>query len=176
VLIHAGTNDMNNGVNPANAPTRLGKLIDQIFTDAPGVTIVVAKIIPAQNATTESRIVAYNAALPGVVQSRASAGKHILLVDMWSALSVNDLADGLHPNDGGYQKMSKVWQQGIDQAIANGWVTNPTVPGGSGCLTGHWVYKGVIAAGVGAAPIRSASPTSSVMAWPTTFMFTTTVP
>ncbi|MGC4835324.1 hypothetical protein ACLQ3D_12590 [Micromonospora vinacea] len=36
------------------------------------------------------------AAIPGIVQSRAAAGKRVHLVDMYRALTLSDLADGVH--------------------------------------------------------------------------------
>ena len=53
------------------------------------------------------------------VQARASAGKHVVLVDMYSAF-VSDanykdtlFADRLHPNDSGYALMAKVWYEAL---------------------------------------------------------------
>lgn len=51
----------------------------------------------------------YNAAIPGIVQSKARAGKHVHLVEMYSALTTADLADGVRPDAGGYTKMATVW-------------------------------------------------------------------
>lgn len=82
MLLHIGTYDMNNNVDPGGAPTRLGSLIDQIFRAAPGVTLVVSTIVPATNAETQRRIAAYNQAIPGVVAARQQAGKQVKLVDM----------------------------------------------------------------------------------------------
>ena len=55
----------------------------------------------------------YNAAIPGIVQSRANAGKRVHLVDMYSALTTADLADGVHPNAGGYSKMAATWYNAL---------------------------------------------------------------
>ncbi|CAM5697264.1 hypothetical protein SANTM175S_00158 [Streptomyces antimycoticus] len=55
---------------------------------------------------------AYNAAILGIVQSKVNAGKRVHLVDMYKALTPADLADGVHPNAGGYDKMADVWVEG----------------------------------------------------------------
>ena len=124
VTLHIGTNDMGNDDQVSTAPNRLASMIDQIIADVPGVTIVVAQLIPSGNANTQSLINTYNSQIPGIVQTRASAGKHILMVSM-STLTTADLnADGIHPNDGGYQKMAAVWYAGVQQVIANGWVSD----------------------------------------------------
>ena len=123
VTLHIGSNDMNQNYQVATAPNRLAAMIDQILADAPGVTVVVAQLICNSNADVQARINAYNSQIPGIVQSRANAGKHVYMVSMGS-LNTGDLNDGLHPNDGGYQKMADVWYDGIKQVIAKGWVTN----------------------------------------------------
>ena len=123
VTLHIGTNDMLQSYELSTAPNRLASMIDQIFADVPGVTIVVAQLIPNANSGVQSNINAYNSQIPGIVQARANAGKHILMVSM-STLTTADLDDGTHPNDGGYQKMAAVWNTGVQQVISNGWVTS----------------------------------------------------
>jgi lysophospholipase L1-like esterase len=105
VLLHIGTNDMYG--DTSGAPSRLGTLLDHITAAAPNADVFVATIITSTGR--DGVIRAFNAAVPGLVQARANAGKHVHLVDMYSALSTSDLADGIHPNAGGYQKMANVW-------------------------------------------------------------------
>jgi lysophospholipase L1-like esterase len=37
---------------------------------------------------------------------------------MYSALTLNDLADGVHPNANGYNKMGDVWFKAIKDELA----------------------------------------------------------
>jgi lysophospholipase L1-like esterase len=106
VLLHIGTNDMNGNFDIANAPARLSALVDHILANAPGVELFVAQIIPARDATVESRILAFNAALPGALQSK---GPHVHVLNMHGVLTTADLADGLHPTAAGYAKMAAAW-------------------------------------------------------------------
>ena len=58
VLLHAGTNDLNNSPPPANesyvdAPARLGALVDEVVERCPGAVVLVAQIISAANVNTE---------------------------------------------------------------------------------------------------------------------------
>ena len=139
VLLHAGSNDLGTDDGPAAAPGRLSDLIDIIRAGAPDADIFVAQITPQWNPLYESRIEAFNAQIPGIV---ASKGSKVHLVDMHSALTMDDLADGVHPNAAGYAKMADVWYAALrsvpgsigpsnsvvlsddfEDGIADGWTT-----------------------------------------------------
>jgi len=110
VLIHLGTNDMY--MTPSGADTRLGTLIDHIVADAPNALVVVATIIPLPSAT--GPVKTFNDAVPGIVQQRANAGKHVILVDQFKGFNMSDLSsDNVHPNEGGYEKMAGVFYTAI---------------------------------------------------------------
>ena len=123
VTLHIGTNDMGQNYQVSTAPDRLASMIDQIISGSPGVTVLVAQLICNSDATVQSRINSYNSQIPGIVQARVNAGKHVYMVSM-SSLNTGDLSDGLHPNDNGYQKMANAWDAAIQQVISMGWVTN----------------------------------------------------
>jgi lysophospholipase L1-like esterase len=116
VLLMIGTNDVNTG--ETDIPTRLGMLMDTILNADPSLLLVVAQIVPQRKAipdTMNMRVQAYNAAIPGLVKTRADAGKHVATVDMFGAFTADAnysttlLSDGLHPNDAGYQVMANTW-------------------------------------------------------------------
>ncbi|WP_262380138.1 ricin-type beta-trefoil lectin domain protein [Nonomuraea sp. PA05] len=109
VLLHLGTNDILQNYNVAGAPQRLSTLIDHITAAVPDADVFVATIIPLSNAGQEAAARTFNAAVPGIVQSKASSGKHVHLVDMHSKLTTSDLIDGVHPTAGGYDKMAAAW-------------------------------------------------------------------
>lgn len=108
ILLHIGTNDR---YNISGASSRLGTLLDHITTQAPSAEVFVATIIPASSAN--DAVKTYNAQIPNLVTTRAAAGKHVHLVDMYSKLTTSDLADGLHPNSGGYAKMAAAWYDAL---------------------------------------------------------------
>jgi len=105
ILLHIGTNDMIQ--NPANAPARLATLLDRIIAQAPNAELFVATIIPLSGR--DATVRTFNAGLISAVQARANAGRRVHLVDMFNALTLADLADGVHPNANGYNKMAAVW-------------------------------------------------------------------
>ncbi|MFI6128235.1 cellulose binding domain-containing protein [Micromonospora sp. NPDC051141] len=109
VLLHIGTNDMYG--DTSGAPGRLATLVDRITSTSPTTELFVATIVPKSGADTQVR--AYNAAIPGIVKSRADAGRRVHLVDMYAALTLGDLADGVHPNAGGYAKMATAWYNAL---------------------------------------------------------------
>ncbi len=114
VLLHIGTNDILQNFSVASAPSRLSTLIDHITAADPTAEVFVATIIPLANASQEAAVRTFNAAIPGIVQSKVNAGKHVHLVDMHSALTTADLSsDGVHPNPGGYDKMAATWYSAL---------------------------------------------------------------
>ncbi|MEV4846533.1 cellulose binding domain-containing protein [Micromonospora matsumotoense] len=123
VLLHIGTNDM---YNASGAPARLSTLIDKITNTAPNADVFVATIIPRNG--TESAVRTFNAAIPGIVQSKVSAGKRVHLVDMFSAVGTADLADGIHPNATGYRKMATTWYNALRAVPGSLGGNTPTTP------------------------------------------------
>ena len=82
MLLHIGTNDQGS-VSASQMVSDLSGLLDQIITNAPNALLVVAQIIPLGYGTNDV-IKAYNQAIPGLVQQRAAAGKHVIIVDMFT--------------------------------------------------------------------------------------------
>jgi lysophospholipase L1-like esterase len=123
ILLHIGTNDIGQNYDVGNAPARLSALIDHIRGLAPNVELFVAQIIPTSNTGNEAKTQTFNAALPAVVTQK---GPMTHLVDMHSALTTADLADGVHPNAAGYDKMAARWYSALQSVPGS---LNPiTVP------------------------------------------------
>lgn len=112
VLLMIGTNDVNNNDSLAQAPARLGNLLDEIVATAPEALVVVAKITPLSSRDAQVR--AYNDAIPEVVASRVAAGKHLIVVDQYTDFPLIELVDGVHPSTDGYARMAGVWYRAIE--------------------------------------------------------------
>jgi hypothetical protein len=154
VLILAGTNDIDIPSDPAGAPEHLGGLIDKIIITCPHAAILVAQIPPIDDPSEDAMVQAYNAAILGVVASRAHAGAKVIAVDMYTSWTKLDFADRLHPNDLGYNRMADRWYGGIQQAAENGWIHEPIPNTGDNHIACRtfltWDPKyGTIATGVG---------------------------
>lgn len=123
ILLMIGTNDIDLNLDVANAPMRLGALLDKITTDAPNALVVLAQITPLQDDTVNARVQTYNQAMPALVQARVAKGKHIILVNMNAPFVSNAnyktalLADKWHPNNAGYVVMAQTWYAAIQNYL-----------------------------------------------------------
>jgi lysophospholipase L1-like esterase len=115
VLLMIGTNDVAQNDDLPNATKRLDSLLDRIVMNAPDALIVVATITPLSRGG--QAVQAYNAAIPAVIDARADAGEHVLLVDMFKDFPTTELGDGVHPNRQGYERMARVWYEAISSTL-----------------------------------------------------------
>jgi lysophospholipase L1-like esterase len=171
VLLHIGTNDVGQNYDLPNAPARLSALIDHITATVPDAEVFVATIIPLGSSGLEPAARTFNAAIPGIVQSKAGAGKHVHLVDMHAALTAADLADGVHPNATGYDKMATTWYNALKSvpgSIGEPGGTGPTPPAG-GCtatysVVGQW-------SGGFQASVKVTVGTTAITGWTVTWRY-----
>jgi lysophospholipase L1-like esterase len=115
ITLMIGTNDLNGNIDVANAPMRLGTLLDNIYSRSANVLVILAQIVPSRTDSLNQRVQTYNAAMPALVTSQTGRGRHIALVDMYGAFTRDAnykntlLADNLHPNQAGYTRMAETW-------------------------------------------------------------------
>ncbi len=166
ITLHIGTNDMNNNDRVVTAQVRLQRLMDAIFDAVPDVTLVMSTLVPARDPVVNERIADYNNKMRDIVadaQSAEGPNRHIVLVDMEDEVQVEDLADDLHPSNTGYDKMARIFDQGVRKALRRGWVADrPEVPDddpqgdpGPPPGDGTWSDQGLVATGVGADPANT---------------------
>jgi lysophospholipase L1-like esterase len=113
ILLHIGTNDSGT-YSASQLEGDLRGLIDKVIAAAPDALVVVAQIVPLGYGT-NAVIKAYNQAIPGIVQAEVAAGKHVVLVDMFTGFNVSTMigSDSVHPNDSGYQFMANRWYAAV---------------------------------------------------------------
>jgi hypothetical protein len=151
VFLDIGTNDVNRGAAPGPAATQLENLVNSIFLHDPGVTILVGGLIPVPDPTIAANMRAFNSAVSSWIAQNPNGanGGHVAFVDM-SHVGVNDLPDGLHPSDRGYEKMATAWFMALTVAdIDHGWINSANAPG-DGCSADwspNWQGRGTIALG-----------------------------
>ena len=122
----AGTNDVILNRDLVNAPQRLIQLVDKITLTSPNTTVLVGSLTPLPFFNRQGAVDRFNAALQGLVLAKASAGQSVVWVSM-AAIVNADLADGVHPNAGGYVKMAQAWASGFLSAAGNGLIKQSSV-------------------------------------------------
>lgn len=107
VLLHIGTNDINQNYNLSGAPGRLQDLVNRICSNNAGVELIVASIIPISGKS--SQVSSYNSAIPGIVTNAKNTGCKATYFNMNPYLTLSDIPDGVHPSVSGYNKMAEAW-------------------------------------------------------------------
>jgi lysophospholipase L1-like esterase len=113
ILLHAGTNNVSRGHDPAVIADQLSRLLDKIRTARPDAHVFVSTIVQSNRPAERARNRAFNALVPGVVAAKSG---HIYLVDQ-SMVGGMDLYDAHHPNAYGYSKMSYNFYTAIRRTI-----------------------------------------------------------
>lgn len=119
ILLMIGTNDV---LFPEVhefpiAAARLDALVGQITVISPSSELIVAAIPPLADPQANERASVFAQEVQAIVNMRAAQGRRVAYVDMYSALAMTDLADGVHPNAMGYEKMADVWYEAIAQLL-----------------------------------------------------------
>ncbi|MER5935228.1 FG-GAP-like repeat-containing protein [Streptomyces sp. NPDC002054] len=128
VLLHLGINDLNShNADPAGAAAELVSLIDRIQANKPGVTVIVQGLLVDTRGQFE-RTNTFNTELRTTIATRATAGRHVRYVQSPRLDVATELPDGLHPNDAGYRKMAAAYHEGLQAALADGWVQPARAP------------------------------------------------
>ena len=109
ILLHIGTNDIKLDQDPNTVALEVEGILDEIDRYSEDITVILARIILRMDGKNPQTI-AFNDAVDSIVQDRIVAGDDIVVVDMENALDYSsDMADPLHPNTAGYEKMALVW-------------------------------------------------------------------
>ena len=110
VLLHIGTN----GIDPD--PNQVRDILDEIDRFSEDVTVVLARIINRQIPISE--VTEFNDNVEAMAEARIASGDKIIMVNMENALIYpDDMADLLHPNRLGYDKMANVWYNTLKKIL-----------------------------------------------------------
>ncbi|BAU85087.1 esterase [Streptomyces laurentii] len=126
VLLHIGVNDLDRSDDPGHAGDRLKALLDQIYADKPGVTVIMQGVVPTIQGLKLSPEV-FNDQARQLQSVEAQAGNKFRFVDA-PALDGSEMADELHPNDKGYDRMARTFFTPLDEAFTSGWATGGKPP------------------------------------------------
>ncbi|NHN28246.1 fibronectin type III domain-containing protein [Paenibacillus agricola] len=145
ILLIIGHNDMIQNYSIGTAPGRLDALITKIVTSKPNVQIIASSLTPMEDPVYNQRSLDhYNPFIPGIIKNHKQNGENIKFVNMYNVIQVNELADGIHPNEAGYSKIADAWYKNLSSLYVPDTVS-PSVPvsfrgqvEGSSILL-HWI-------------------------------------
>lgn len=120
VLMHLGTNDIGSHQDIIETVTELERIIAILRKHNPGVTILLAQILPVAFSYANIRIMTFNDALPELAKSLNSDKSPIIIVNHFSGFdATKDTYDGIHPNDSGIKKMVIKWIAALNKVLTN---------------------------------------------------------
>lgn len=115
VLLHIGVNDLNRHVDPDHAPERLAALVDRIYADRPGVSVVYLGLIPTTPGL-QPQIAGFNASARHLAEAERGRGRMFRYVDP-PALTAAERVDRLHPDDEGYLRIARALFPALTSAV-----------------------------------------------------------
>ncbi|WP_428940374.1 carbohydrate-binding protein [Fontivita pretiosa] len=116
VLLHVGTNDLEQGQSIDSTLNDIRNIIDAIRGVNPSAIILLAQIIPVRGK--EDQVAQLNAGIASVAASKSTGSSPVVRVDQFSGFDVNaDTIDGVHPNASGDQKLANRWFDALEPLI-----------------------------------------------------------
>lgn len=116
--INAGSNDCLQDFDLDYAGERMGYLLRYLWEVVPNSTIILSTLLINADQKTELRVRRVNEQYQNLAKKILNEHRRIILVDMHTIYGPqeSDLIDGTHPDDNGYNKMAKIWYEGIKKA------------------------------------------------------------
>ncbi len=146
ILLHIGTNDLE-GDDFAHAKDRLALLVDRLSALRPASWVVVTTLLPRTDKAAYNTAIdeQFNPFVEEIVRSRRALGRRVAFLDLHAAVSADQLADGVHPNDAGYAALAQAWFGAVTAVMPSPKVTPSatrselvTLTGVNGSATSSW--------------------------------------
>lgn len=139
VFLQIGTNDILSLYDLEHFGERLDVLVDIILGALPQDGMLYLATLPVMDATNTLYINEYfftvesmdaavescNAQIRALAAQKQAEGYPIQLADINGVLTKDDLYDGVHPNEAGYEKMGKFWYQRLLEYLDGDFGTPP---------------------------------------------------
>jgi lysophospholipase L1-like esterase len=114
VLIHLGTNDIGTGGDLRETVEETRRVIEALRKVNPGVTVLLARIIPLAHPGVARRIGDFNDGLAALALSLHRVSSPVVIVDHFEGFDPRrDTYDGVHPNAEGAEKMARRWHDAL---------------------------------------------------------------
>jgi lysophospholipase L1-like esterase len=113
-LITLGANDVIGGQPPTEVADELASFIQDLQVAQPDMTILVAQYTPCgySSAWCQEGFPALHDAIEPMADL-STARSTVIVVDMFTDFSLDDLADAAHPNDSGDEEMAGRWMAAL---------------------------------------------------------------
>ncbi len=122
ILLHIGTNQVD--PNPADVENILNQVDKYEAASKSQVTVILAQIANRVSGAERDVTTAFNRNIKAMAEARIAKGDKIVLVDMENGAGLvyalqpdGDMADNLHPNESGYEKMATVWFNALKNVL-----------------------------------------------------------
>lgn len=93
----------------------MNSLLDLLFEKVPDTTIILSTLLPNK---AEPEVVGWiSDQYRTLAAKRRKSGDRVVLADMSSFITLDDLIDATHPTDAGYKRMASVWWAAIQDAL-----------------------------------------------------------
>jgi lysophospholipase L1-like esterase len=114
VLLHIGTNDAWNEQPASQIGEEIGEIIEVLRDDVPEVVVLLARPLPIAYPDVDAILGDLSDELDSVVAEHDTIESPIVLVDMREGFDADaDTYDGIHPDEGGEQKMAERWLEAL---------------------------------------------------------------
>ena len=145
VLLHIGTNGVETDQSSTDVKNILNLIDNFETTEGKDIWVVLALIIddaenvPPDTGGNNPYITSYNNNLRNLARTRINNGDKILIADMQNDAGLyyrndqnppfinGDIYDGIHPNDGGKEKMAKLWFNVLRTILPNSTTSSPVI-------------------------------------------------
>jgi acyl-CoA thioesterase-1 len=119
VLIHLGTNDLNQGQSQESTIGELRQLILILRKNNPRVKLLLAQLIPCGN---KARIQQFNRLIVNLARETNTLDSPVIVVDQFTGFNAtkgSDTYDGCHPSKAGEKKMANRWFAALKKVLPN---------------------------------------------------------
>ncbi|EEU44979.1 uncharacterized protein NECHADRAFT_122845 [Fusarium vanettenii 77-13-4] len=124
LAVNAGSNDCIQDFRMETLGLRMDDMLEFFWRTNPSSVVILSTLLVNIDKDINSRVMRANDQFRQLVELKARKGEKLVLADMNSPQGpqLNDLVDGIHPNDHGYKKMATIWFNAVRRAYEKGFI------------------------------------------------------
>jgi len=118
VLVHLGTNDVLQYETAFSTVNELELIIEVLREDNRNVIVLIAKVIPVDDARMNPRIDELNSRINIITEDMSNGSSPVIVVDHCTGFDTEiEMYDWLHPNEDGERKMAQRWFEALQSIL-----------------------------------------------------------